>query len=206
MDKNGVNTRRHDADFSELLSAPNSNTNADLAREVERAREQRERQRLQAELQGLRDEIRATNTASDGMRQPDTYRVLKSTRKGKPVFLDLVMARLGAMFDVKPIIGSLIALGLLVLAFALVMHRLPPQLLNDYGVYINWVLGIAASIVVIKSATRSLTLPVLAVLVGGLSTTVVHFHQSLFTLDAAFFIRMLIVGVIGLVMAAVSID
>jgi len=140
------------------------------------------------------------------MRQPASYRVLKTKRKGKLAFMDLVMARLVAMFDVRPIIGSVIALGLLVLAFALVMHRLPQSMLIEYGVYINWVIGVAAGIVVIKSATRSLTLPVLAVLAGELSRAVVPFHHSLFTLDAGFFMRMLIVGVIGLVMAAVTID
>lgn len=195
-----------DANFGELLSAKPSRANADLQREVERARDAKQRQKLHAELEGLREDVAATKQASDAMRQPDSYRVLKAKRKGKPAFMDLVMARLVAMFDVRPIIGSVIALGLLVLAFALVMHRLPQAMLVEYGVYINWVIGVAAGIVVIKSATRSLTLPVLAVLIGGLSRTVVPFHHSLFTLDAGFFMRMLIVGVVRLVMAAVTID
>lgn len=206
MNEPTINNAHSDADFSELLSAKPNRANADLKREVERAREAKERQHLQAELQGLREEMASSKQAANAMQQPDRYRVLKAKRKGKPAFVDLVMARLVAMFDVRPIIGSVIALGLLVLAFALVMHRLPPAVLHDYGVYINWVIGIAAGIVVIKSATRSLTLPVLAVLIGGLSRAVVPFHHSLFTLDAAFFMRMLIVGVVGLVMAAVTID
>ena len=140
------------------------------------------------------------------LKQVDHYGALKSKRRGKPGLFDLLRERLVAMLDVRPITGPIIALAGLVLVFAALLHKAPQSFLTEYTTYINWVLGLAAGYVVIKSATRSMALPLLVLAIGGTTRMIIPLHGTLFQLGATFFTRMLIVGAIGMMIVAVSID
>lgn len=131
------------------------------------------------------------------------YRSKRATHE----FVSALLGRMLGLFSLQPIVGHIIGVIVLIVAFIVAANKLPSSLLLHYGVYLNWIIGITLGIVVIKSASYSLALPALALVIGATSTAVAHhFHGTVFTLEASFYFRMLIVGIIGLIIAALTLE
>lgn len=151
---------------------------------------------------------RAVNTPNEyasAMQYPDTYQVLKSKHKPR-TFFDLLYQRIIHMLSPKPIIGNFIALGLAFVALYLVMNKVDIKFVHEHPhLFVNGIL-IAAGANIIKSASRSILLPLAAMLLGFFISSSLGAHETLFTFGKTFYESVMLVGIVGAVIAIFNID
>lgn len=191
----------------EALLQQAGTTNTDMLKaELDDAKARLANQTMHNELKAIRSKLDRQGGRKSALANGSQATALRPKEAARD-FMGTLLARLMGMFSLRPITGHIIAIAILVLAFSVGAHKLPQTFLIQYGVYLNWLIGISVGIVVIKSAAYSLTMPVIALVVGATSTAIAHhFHGTMFTLDASFYIRILVVGLIGLLIAAMTIE
>ena len=177
--------------------------------ETEMKKRQAEYDRLKQDLADITYKASHTPTEFDSaMTYPDTDKVLKS--KGNQSFLNSAIDRFTHMLSPRPITGNLIALGIL-LAVLLII-RLNAQAYYDdndirqYLPYIGYLALGAGAIQILKSSTRSLLIPVVATAVGLAIATSMNVDDVVFTFQQTVYQGMFIVGLIGLIIGAFTID
>ena len=182
---------------------------SDLKNEVEAKKRQVEYDRLKQDLADITYKVSHTPTEFDSaMTYPDTDKVLKS--KDNQSFLNSAIDRFTHMLSPRPITGNLIALGIL-LAVLLII-RLNAQAYYDdndirqYLPYIGYLALGAGAIQILKSSTRSLLIPVVATAVGLAIATSMNVDDVVFTFQQTVYQGMFIVGLIGLIIGAFTID
>ena len=177
-----------------------------LREQMTDAKRRAEYNRLKADLQEIT--YKAVNTPNEfegGMRMPDTEKVLK-TRRASYSILELIMERTKAMLSVRPIIGHLISLFIACFILFYIFNEIDTKWFIKYQVYFSMAAQFAGAAAVIKSATRSLLLPFVALVFGSIAAHTLGDHGTLFHFGRSFYEHMMIVGVIGLCLAVVSID
>lgn len=181
--------------------------------ELQELRDKIQEAKRNADYQKLKDELkdivfRANNTPNEfeGMMQvPDTERILKSKR-ANPRFFELLFDRLRGMLSIRPVIGNVIALLIAGLLFYYLFHEIGEKWFLAYQRYFSIGIQLFAAIQIIKSGTRSLILPFLALVIGGIASHSLHVDQTLFHFSKSFYEHLMIVGIIGLAMSVLSID
>ncbi len=145
-------------------------------------------------------------TEFDGAMQiPDTQRVLKTKRKGGH-FFDVLFDRLQQMFALRPIIGNVIALLMAGVVLYYIFHEVSLAGFGKYQAYFGWGIQLFAAIQIIKSGTRSLLLPFLAMVIGASVSQHLGGHETLLNFGRDFYQHLAIVGIIGLGVAILTID
>ncbi len=178
----------------------------ELKEQIKEAKQKAEYGRLKQELQDITYKAVHTPTEFDGAMQiPDTDKVLKAKRN-KYHFFDLFIERIKNMFSFRPIIGNVIALLLSMVALYYIFHEVDMAGFGKYRSYFAIGIQIFAAIQIIKSATRSLLLPILAMIVGGSIAHSIGAHELLLHFDKAFYEHLMITGIIGLGVAILTID
>jgi hypothetical protein len=142
---------------------------------------------------------------NDALVEADEHKVLKNP-KAKHSLLEFIMARFARMLAIRPIIGSIISLGLLVGGFVVAHNKFPHTWVAEYMHYINIAIGAAMGLTVFKSATRSLTLGLVTLAVGALGSSLWKVHIALFYLPNNFYIWATIVGIVAVVYSALVIE
>jgi hypothetical protein len=122
-------------------------------------------------------------------------------------FVHSLIHQFFGMCSLQQVVRHILAIIVLVVAFGVAAHKLPQDFVLQYGVYLNWVIGVTLGIVIIKSASYSLALPLLALFIGASTIPIAHYFQgTVFTLEASFYFRLLVVGLVGLIVGAISVD
>lgn len=149
--------------------------------------------------------VNTPNEYSSSMQYPDTYQVLKTKRKDK-TFFDLLYARLIHMLSPRPIIGNFIALGLAAIAIFFVTNKVDIKFVHEHShMFINGIL-FAAAFNIIKSASRSILLPLAAMIGGYFISSSLGNHELLWTFSKTFYEAVMMVGVLGAMIAIFNID
>ena len=149
--------------------------------------------------------VNTPNEFASAMQYPDTYQVLKTKRKNK-TFFDLLYARILHMLSPRPIIGNFIALGLAAIAVYIVTNKIDIKFVHEHShLFINGIL-IAAAFNVIKSASRSILLPLAAMIGGYFISSSLGAHEALWTFNKTFYEYVMMVGVLGTVISIFNID
>ncbi len=177
-----------------------------LRNEVEAARRKAEYDRLKQDLHDIT--YKAVNTPNEfngAMQVPDTSRVLKAKRSTYH-FFDLLFERIRDMFSLRPIIGNIIALLIAGVALFYIFREVNMAGFKDYQSYFAIGIQLFAAVQIIKSATRSLLLPFVALVLGGAVAHNIGHHQTLLHFNQQFYQHLMIVGIIGLGVAVLSID
>ena len=118
--------------------------------------------------------------------------------------IDIIIDRLVAMFSLRPIVGNLIAIGLIGFALYYIRHEIDLIGFKQYSKYFGIGLEIAAAVQIIRSGMRSLALPVASLIIGG---AIAHtMNAPVFGFNKVFFEQLMIVGVIGCAVSALSIS
>ncbi len=181
----------------------------DLARiraEIQGAKRQAEYNQLKRDLQDITHKAANTSNESDKLMQlPDIDTILKSQRD-KPHSLKLFLDRVRGMFSVRPIIGNIIALLIAGIALFYIFDEVNVTGFGKYQSYFAMGIEIFAAIQIIKSATRGLLLPFLALTIGGTIAHSLGADQSLLHFNKAFYEGLMITGIIGLGVAVLCID
>lgn len=184
------------------LPGPTDAELAQLREDVQRARaRQAEYDQLHQELESLQNPMQMGESISAAMQEADKEKALFSKQRRKEM-MDLIINRVGKMYTLKPVIGSMIAIGLAFIVLSIIFSYLQGQAQNFAGIGIQ----VAAAIAIVKSATRSLALPTFALLVGAAGMGGLSGTETFLNFNAAFFEHLLIVGVVGMGLSIVIIE
>lgn len=177
-----------------------------LEKKLDEAKRIQEHENLKADIASITDQIVNTPNEFQGAIQvPDTERVLKTKRKLKN-FTELMISRFTRMLSARPIIGNLIAIGLGVVALTLMKTEIILQHFDKWQHY----LGIGVLIVmgwqVIKSASRSILIPLVAAIAGAIISNSLPHGQTFLTYGVTFYQYMMVAGLCGIVISIFTID
>jgi len=191
-----------------LAMAPTQSELDNLKDQIQEQRRLAEYQKLKQDLEEIT--VKAVNTQTDldcAMQVPDTDRVLDSKSKVNSV-IDKMITRACQMCSIQPVIGPVVVL-LLILTGPLFLSFLADTATTHDAEFLSKVIPflmkgsvtmIAMSFVIIRSASRSLLLPIVGMLTSAFFCTsleasekVLHFHFNDFIiLGVASFIALLI--------------
>ena len=178
----------------------------ELKSQLSEAKRKAEYEKLKQDLHEITYKSVNTPNEFEGVMQlPDTDKVMVTKRKSHH-FFDLLFSRIRGMFSLRPIIGNIIALLISMVALYYIFHEVDMAGFGEYKNYFAIGIQIFAAIQIIKSATRGLLLPFLALIVGGTIAHTLGAHQTLLHFNKAFYEHLMIVGIIGLGVAVLSID
>ena len=190
----------------ETTMIPNEQDLVSLRSEIEAAKRKAEYDKLKKDLHDITYKAVNTPTEFDGMMQvPDTQKALKTKRQGYH-FFELLFDRVRGMFSLRPIIGNIIALLIAGIALFYIFNEVNMTGFEKYQSYFAIGIQIFAAIQIIKSATRGLLLPFLALIIGGSIAHSLGAHETLLHFNKAFYQHLMITGIIGLGVAVLSID
>ncbi len=177
-----------------------------LRDQVNRAERINEYNRLKSDLQGLMNvAVNTPNEFEGGMKIVDTEAVLKTKRNANNIF-DLIFHRLGTMFALRPVIGNMISLVLTLTVLFYIFNYLDGTMYAKYKNYFAVGIQLTAALQIIKSGTRSLILPFLALVIGAMVSQTLGDNQSLLHFNKLFYQHLMVVGMIGLGVSIMSID
>lgn len=178
----------------------------ELRDKLNQSKKNQEYLKLKKDLFDMTFHANHTLTEYDGgMKQVDTERVLSSTNQKKSLS-DIFIARFIKMCSIRPVIGNLIAVTLaLVSVFSLHGFLHNPDM-GSMKIWISYFIEIAAGVQILKSASRSLILPVTATLTGAIVSNQLTGHQLFLQHSIEFYQIVLITGLIGVAVSVFSID
>jgi len=177
-----------------------------LRQQVKSIRKQQEYRQLSAEVKRSTQEAFQEHMAMDGeMVTPDSYKVLR-TKRHTFSFIDMVLRRLVGMVSFRPIVGNIIAIGLAMLALYYVYQEVDLAGFAKYRDYFGIGIQLFGAIQIIKSGTRSLLLPLIAMIWGGMVAHTLGAHDTLFTFGKTFYEHLMITGIVGVGVSVLTID
>lgn len=187
-----------------LIIIPSESELQTLRDQISEAKRLAEYAQLKRDLQDIvTKSVNMPNEFEGVMQIPDTDQILK-TKREKPHFFEMLAERLRGMFSVRPIIGNVIAL----LIACVLLYSIYDQLGVTHATKDFLAIGIEifAAIQIIKSGTRSLLLPFLALVVGCTASHSIASHNLIFHFGKDFYQYLMVVGIIGLGVSVLSID
>ena len=131
------------------------------------------------------------------MESVDDVRALHSKGRLKTA-IELILERLQAMFAITPIIGNIIGLGLAMFALYYIRHEIDLAGFGHYRNYFGIGIEIFGALQVIKSGTRSLTLPLVALVGGSIIAHSIPHGQMVMGFGRDFYEQLMIVGIVGI--------
>lgn len=178
----------------------------DLKSKIAAQRKIQEYEQLKKDLFDISFKANHTLTEFDsGMQQVDTERALK-TKRSNPSFSELVISRIIKMCNVRPIVGNFIALGLSIFGLIFILNFLNGSDLKSLKVGLTYFIEIAAAVQVLKSASRSIVLPLAATAIGAVISNQLTGHQLFLNHSSDFFQAMMIIGLVGIGISVFAID
>ena len=180
---------------------------------IESIKAQLETLKRKNELSKLKEELaeasqianQTPNEFEGSMQIPDTDKVLKTKRKTTS-FFDIVFERVRAMLAVRPIVGNIIAIGLAFFAMYYIYNEIQGTVLAKYQGYMGTGMCVFAALQVVKSSTRSILLPILAVMIGSSISHTLGNGTHLLGHGVTFYQYMMGVGIVGIGISVLSID
>ena len=178
----------------------------ELKSQIDSEKKKQEYEQLKRDLFDISYQANHAPTEFDGgMLQVDTEQNLR-TKRGKESFSELFIARIIKMFNARPVIGNLIAIGLAIIGIACLYKYMNNPELKTLKGYLAHLIEIAGAVQVLKSASRSILLPLVATAMGGIISNQLTGTQLLFNQPSLFFQAMLITGLVGIAISVFSID
>ena len=177
----------------------------ELRFQINAQKKREEYERLKKDLYNITFQANHTLTEFDGgMKQVDTERVLSNNQKKS--FSEIFIARFIKMCAVRPIVGNLIAVTLAMVSIFSMHSFLNNPDLGSLKTYLSYFIELAAGIQILKSASRSLVLPICATIFGAIIANQLTSHQLFLQHSADFYQAILVTGLIGIAISVFSID
>jgi hypothetical protein len=140
-----------------------------------------------------------------GMKEVDTTKSLK-TKRNTSSFYELIIARAIKMSSIRPIAGNIVALGLAVIGLVFLFHYLNNPEIKTLKTYLAYFIELAGAIQILKSASRSILLPLLATIIGAAISNQLTGHHQFLSQSGVFYQAMMVTGLIGIAISVFSID
>jgi len=178
----------------------------DLKLEIAEQHKKKEYDNLKKDLFDITYKANNTMTEFDGgMTEVDTEKLLKTPRS-KDSFFDLVILRILRMFNARPIVGNIIGIGLAFVGLMSMNKYMNNPELVMVKMYLGRFMMISGIVQILKSATRSLLLPLVATAVGGTIANQLTGNHLMLGQPSWFYQGVLITGLIGIAISVFSID
>jgi len=178
----------------------------ELKSQIDAQRKIEEYEKLKKDLFEISFKANHALTEFDGgMQQVDTTRALKAAHSN-PTFSELIIGRIIKMCNVRPIVGNFIALGLSVIGLVFIFNFLTSPDLKSLMVGLTYFIEIAAAVQILKSASRSIVLPLAATAIGAVVSNQITGSHLFLNHSAEFFQAMMIVGLVGIGISVFAID
>jgi hypothetical protein len=178
----------------------------DLKSKIAEEEKKKEYDNLKKDLFDITYKANNTMTEFDGgMTEVDTKKLLKTTRS-KESFFDLVIARVLRMFNARPIVGNIIGIGLVFVGLMSMNKYMNNPDLVMVKMYLGRFMMISGAVQILKSATRSLLLPLVATAVGGTIANQLTGNHLMLGQPSWFYQGVLITGLVGIAISVFSID
>lgn len=178
----------------------------ELRNQIDEHKKREEYERLKNDLYNITFQANHTLTEFDsGMKQVDTERVF-STNNRKQTLSEIIIARFIKMCAVRPIIGNIIAVTLAMISIISMHGFLNNPDMGSLKTYLSLFIEIAAGVQILKSASRSLVLPIAASLIGAIIANQLTGHQLFLHHTADFYQAVMVTGLIGIAISVFSID
>lgn len=179
---------------------------ARLRREIDASRRQEELKKLKEEMAEIT--LKAQYDLGEfegGLKEVDTERLLKNKQKSNHL-MDKALASFLKMMSVRPVIRNLVAIFVLMGCVVCLLDFLHIKALEGKIIYFCYFIEVAVGIQILKSATRSLLIPVAATLIGAVVANTMP-EGSLFLMHHQLFYQILMVtGIVGVMMSVFTID
>ena len=186
--------------------AVNDNDINELKSKIDAQRKVHEYAKLKKDLFDITYQASHTLTEFDGgMQQVDTEQSLK-TKRTTSSFYDLLISRTIKMCNVRPIVGNVIGIVLSIIGLVFLLNCLNNPELKTLKIYLAYFIEIAAAVQVLKSASRSIVLPLVATIMGSIVSNQLTGHQLFLNQPSLFFQAMMVTGLIGIAISVFSID
>jgi hypothetical protein len=179
---------------------------ARLRREIDASRRQEELKKLKEEMAEIT--LKAQYDLGEfegGLKEVDTERLLKNKQKSNHL-MDKALSSFLKMMSVRPVIRNLVAIFVLMGCVVCLLDFLHIKALEGKIIYFCYFIEVAVGIQILKSATRSLLIPVAATLIGAVVANTMP-EGSLFLMHHQLFYQILMVtGIVGVMMSVFTID
>ncbi len=177
-----------------------------LIKKRDELKQQQQLDQLKEEIQEITQQaVNKPNEFEGAIQVKDSYRVLHTKRKYS-AFTELVIARIIGMVSLRPVIGNTIAIGLAIIAIAFLHQGLMLSHLAKYQHFVGIGLLIFAGLQIIKSGSRSICLPLIAMVSGAIISHQLKSDALLFTYGQTFYQCLMITGIMGVAISVLSID
>jgi hypothetical protein len=177
-----------------------------LRREIDASRRQEELKKLKEEMAEIT--LKAQYDLGEfegGLKEVDTERLLKNKQKSNHL-MDKALSSFLKMMSVRPVIRNLVAIFVLMGCVVCLLDFLHIKALEGKIIYFCYFIEVAVGIQILKSATRSLLIPVAATLIGAVVANTMP-EGSLFLMHHQLFYQILMVtGIVGVMMSVFTID
>jgi len=178
-----------------------------LKEELESAKRHHEYNSLKNELDNIVRKAQGESLESLSVMQgPDTHQVFK-TKRSTPNFFEQMISKIAKMLSPHAVIRYIIGLSIIIICLYLAKVVLPyhcPVYKESFR-YLVFFAQIVGAFIIINSASRGLLLPTLAAIIGAFAIhTLTSPHQLLFGFNSYFYLALLIVGIVGLCISAMS--
>lgn len=178
----------------------------ELKSQIDAQRKIQEYAQLKKDLADISFKTQHTLTEFDsGMQEVDTHRVLKANRTNAS-FSELVISRIIKMCNLRPIVGNFIALGLSATGLIFISTFLSNPDLKTLKIGLTYFIEIAAAVQILKSANRSIVLPLAATTTGAIVSQQLTGTHLFLNHSTEFFQAMMIVGLVGIGISVFAID
>jgi hypothetical protein len=178
----------------------------ELRFQINEHKKRQEYERLKQDLHTITFQANHTLTEFDGgMKQVDTERVL-FTNNQKKSFSEILIARFLKMCAVRPIVGNVIAVALAMISIFSLHGFLNNPELGSLKTYLGYFIELAAGVQILKSASRSLILPICAAVFGAIVANQLTGHHLFLQHSADFYQAVLVTGLIGIAISVFTID
>jgi hypothetical protein len=181
--------------------------------DVEFLRKEIAERKRQAELEALKKELYELNVKANvelkefdgGLKEVDTDKILKSKNR-KQHFIDLVVNGFLKMMSPRPVARNLLAIGLIFFAAFCLINFLHIKQLEHSKIYFAYFIEIAAAVQILKSASRSLFIPIIATLIGAIASNSMTSAQVFLHHHQLFYQVLMVTGIIGIAVSVFTID
>ena len=186
--------------------AVNDNDINELKAKLDAQKKLNEYEKLKQDLFNITFQANQTLTEFDGgMQQVDTEQSLK-TKRNTLSFSEIFVSRTLKMCNVRSVIGNMIAISLAVVGLLFLYDCLNNPELKTLKIYLAYFIEIAAAVQILKSASRSIVLPLAATVIGAIVSNQLTGHQLFLNQPSLFFQAMMVTGLVGIAISVFSID
>ena len=137
--------------------------------------------------------------------------ITAETHAGRPesklnALINNFVYRIKYMTSIEPIIGNLIAIGLAIGVLVLLGHpALFPKWISKYHHYLTYAIYFGMVIQLLKSASQSILLPLLALGIGGLGFWAMNLEPEMQLVGVTTLQQFMLLGVLGMAISIIKI-